>query len=323
MKILIVKIGAIGDLLMSRAMLDVAPEKSEISWLCGKSVTPLVRQFSSVSEIIDLDDLALLSGGRWERLKVLAGIWTRLAGRRFDLVVTAHSDKRYGLLTKTVWAKKRRSFASDRLVRGRFHGNEYARLVHGVDGPHQANLKYRALRVKKPGLLKGGPWVLLFPGGAKNLLRDNALRRWPLEHYVALSRLLKKRGWKLAFAGAESDAWVRPKLLETGALDFLGRFGLDQTLGLCAEAGLVVTHDSGPMHLAAASGTRVIALFGPTHPAEFAAAYENVEVLWGGEDLSCRPCYDGKDFAPCQDNQCLKSLSPKRVMMAIEGKRAQ
>jgi heptosyltransferase-2 len=323
LKILIVKIGAIGDVCMARAMLQAAPPQAEITWLCGNSVAPLVRLFPGRITVMPVDDAALLAGSLLARLGVLAGIWMRLAGKRFDLVATGHSDGRYALLSLTVAAALRRSFATERLVRGRFFGDEYARLIHGLDGPAAPRARYQALAAARPGALKGGRWALLFPGGARNLLRDNALRRWPLEHYAALTGLLKKKGWKVAFAGAESDAWVRPAMLKAGALDLLGRFGLDATLGLCAEASLVVTHDSGPMHLAAASGTRVLALFGPTPPSDFASGYENVEPLWGGADLACRPCYDGKEFAPCTDNRCLGDLAPGAVMRVLGAARAR
>lgn len=68
------------------------------------------------------------------------------------------------------------------------------------------------------------------------------------------------------------------------------------------------------MHLAIASGAKVLALFGPTIPSEKVPVDEKVRVLWGGEHLDCRPCYDGRNYADCDDNQCLKSITVERVL---------
>lgn len=323
MKILVVKIGAIGDVLMARSIPQIAPAGSEITWLCGQSVAPLVRLFPNVGEVLAIDDRRFLGGGLSGRVSGVLAANAKLLGRRFDLVVTGHSDPRYAWLSRAAFARKHRSFAADRLVRGRFHGHEYARLLHGNEGAQAPAFRYQKLKGPRPGLLKGRRKALLFPGGAKNLLRDNALRRWPLPHYAALATLLKRRGWSVAYSGATSDAWVREGMAPSGALDLIGKFELPETLGLCAEADLVVTHDSGPMHLAAASGTRVLALFGPTAPAEFGAAYENVEVLESEKPLACRPCYDGREFAACSDNRCLSEISPAALLRHLETTRAR
>jgi heptosyltransferase II len=45
---------------------------------------------------------------------------------------------------------------------------------------------------------------------------------------------------------------------------------------------------------------------------------EKLRVLWGGEDLACRPCYDGREFAACADNRCMKGISPAQVLAAAE-----
>ena len=318
MRLLIIKLGAIGDVLMARAMLEAVPEGSEVSWVCGKSVAPLVREFEGVTELIEIDDEALLKGGLFARLRVMLGLWMELLGRRFDLIATGHSDRRYGWLSLTASGEKR-SFATQPPRSGRFHGDEYARLLHGIDGPTAPRAKLAPLRKPKPAPKS----ALLFPGGAKNILRDDALRRWPLSHYVDLAQLLLKKGWKVSIAGAESDRWVWQGFEGLKVADRIGAWSLPETLDACAASAAVVTHDSGPLHLALASASRVVALFGPTMPSEKVQVREGVTVLWGGADLACRPCYDGKNYAPCSNNVCLKRVTPGAVMAALEGKRAR
>lgn len=325
MRILFVKLGAMGDVVMARtlpAAVRARYPRARFSWLTGRGLAPLVGRFEGVDELIEADDAALLTGSAWARARELSRLAWRLAGRRFDLVLTGHADARYAALSATVWADRRRSFGPGLPLAGRWHGDEYARLLDGSEGAGQARPRLKALR---PGLdkalaaeLKGKRGVLLFPGGAKNLLRDDALRRWPLAHYAGLARSLRAQRRAVWLGGAASDAWVRPAFKGLGCVDLIGRADLVQTLALCGHAAAVVTHDSGPLHLAQAADARVVALFGPTTPSEKVGPGSRSVVLWGGEDLRCRPCYDGRDYADCSDNRCLAGILPAQALGALK-----
>jgi heptosyltransferase II len=98
-------------------------------------------------------------------------------------------------------------------------------------------------------------------------------------------------------------------------IDFLGTLTLEETLGVLAHASLVISHDTGPLHLARAVRAPTIALFGPTIPRQVLGAIPaNVIVMWGGDHLACRPCYNGRDFALCQNNLCMQDISVAQVI---------
>lgn len=326
MKILIVKISAIGDVVMALSMVDAVRRQdpdARVSWLCGKTVVPLLEAVGTVNEIITVDEAKLLTGNPLAKLKALIDVWKCLLGRSFDLIVTGHSDPRYRLLSLTASGERHISFGRDngRLwpVPGRHHSDEYARLVTNVDGPAALYREGAKLAIQLPEELKTflkvgeSSIVALAPGGAKNVLSDNPQRRWPLDKYVLLAEKLLDMGVQVVVTGSPSDQWICEHFQGVDVLDFVGRTNLPELVGLYGMCDVVVTHDSGPLHLAGLAGAPAVALFGPTNPHEKVPRTSGTRILWGGEELACRPCYDGKTFAPCKNNLCLRGIDVNMV----------
>jgi len=331
MNVLIVKIAAIGDVVMALSMVDAIYKKdsnAKITWLCGKAVEPLLRSLNSINELFVIDESKLLAGNHFEQMSVLLKVWKRLFGRRFDLIVTGNPDPRYRLLSLTTIGKERRSFTRNgtRLwpVKGRYHGSEYIRLITDIDGPDaepgylpRVTLPLRE-EIRSQLNLDSAPRIAIAPGGAKNVLNDSSLRRWPITSYVTLARRFIKDGIQVILTGAVSDEWVREKFSQLPVLDLIGNTTLVDLVGLYELCDLVITHDSSPLHLALLAGTPVVALFGPTNPREFVPRTDLVTILWGGEHLACRPCYDGKTYADCNNNVCMQSISVDMVYKAVK-----
>lgn len=330
---LIVKLGAIGDVAMALPMVTALRAQypgCHIAWLCGAAAHPLLACVGAVDELIDADDRALLAGSRREKAAATIDLWRRLAGRRFDLVLTAHSDPRYRRLTQPVRATVRRALAAGPgnrgIVPGRYHGDEYVRLVTGQDDYRAQSLPPPALDAALSPALRsllaervraGASLVALSPGGARNVARDNPLRRWPLSNYAALARLLDANGFAVALAGSESDAWTRVAFAGLPSIDLIGRTTLPQLVALFRTCAAVVSHDSGPLHLARLAGAPRVALFGPTDPAAFLGDGERAVLLWPGKALPCAPCYDGREFAACADNLCMQRITPEAALDAV------
>jgi heptosyltransferase-2 len=92
------------------------------------------------------------------------------------------------------------------------------------------------------------------------------------------------------------------------------------------EADVVVTHDTGPLHLAGITRTGIVTLFGPTDPHGRLPQRLGTVALWGGEGFSCRPCYDAHGFPDCPSNDCMRQLTPAMVLtevLAMIGDRAR
>jgi heptosyltransferase-2 len=335
-RVLIVRLGAIGDVLMLLpSAYELHRRGARVDWVCGKVVAPLLAMYPWVNRI-EVDDTELYHGGRAGQMRQLAKLWRRLAGRKYDLCAVVQYDKRYRWLAGAVRAEKRIELSHEErgreLLAGRWHANEYARVLGLVgDGFREENV--RLLRpevvpaVAIGELASGGRGrVGMVPAGAKNVLRESALRRWPVENYVALTRELVRRGYEVVLTGSAEDGWVRKDFAELLAgsgggsqvQDWIGRTTLPELVGLYDACDVVVTHDTGCMHVAGISTAKVLAIFGPTEPGSFLPRREGVKALWGGERLACRPCYDGRDFAPCQWNGCVREISVERVVGEME-----
>lgn len=330
---LIVKIGAIGDVIMSIPMIETIRRQNSdahITWICGKSAAAVLRPYP-IEELIIVDEQKLLAGSLAQKLCEILKIWIRLKLASYDVILTAHTDWRYRILSWWCRGKEKRAFSrqGERSwpVPGRHHTDEYIRLVTNQE-------------LKVPFMVQCMPWIdlcasrkdlqidglprdgkkviILAPGGAKNALADDACRRWPLSSYVALAKMLVASSFRIVLIGAASDKWVRDSFSGVEVCDFIGKTKLEELLFLFACADAVVLHDSGPMHLAGLMNIPIFALFGPTNPYEKVPLRDNVFIFWDVKRHPCVPCYDGKTYACCQDNVCLKNIRPERVYHQIK-----
>jgi heptosyltransferase-2 len=329
MKILVVKISAIGDVIMATTMLEAIQNKygdSDITWICGKNVFPILSKYS-IQHLIPINETKVLMGSTVEKIFGVLSLWKQIAGKSYDLLIIAHSDYRYSLLTLPVIAKKRVCFnevdGRKIPIPGRYHGNEYARLITNDENAsmkqwYPLEIPNLNKSIIKNFIGKSRPIIVLAPGGAKNVMRDDILRRWPIEYYVKLAGKLIQTGYTVAITGAFSDKWIEPYFAKLDIISFVGKTNLMETLNIFEQVNMVITHDSGPLHLAILVHANVIGIFGPTMPSEKVPVADNIHVLWNTYQLACCPCYDAKKYADCTDNQCLKKITVEDVLRETE-----
>jgi heptosyltransferase-2 len=323
---LLVKLGAIGDVLMTiPAAYALHQQGVEIDWVCGQGVAPLLSCYPWIRTIV-ADDRALLLGTRTVQVKALASLWRVLVGRQYGICATLYYDARYRWITLPVRAARKVSLSvtdrAETLLPGRHHTDEYARIVLGLeDGERPVGLSPVCpvgLPVSPLARVMGKTRVVLAPAGAKNMMRDDALRRWPADRYVELARALLARGLDVVLVGGPEDRWVVPFFEGVGVTDLIAKLSLVDTVALLDESDVLVTHDTGPLHMGGITKTGIVAVFGPTDPRGRIPQRENVVGIWGGEGFACRPCYDGRDFAPCLSNGCMQQVTVAMVLEQVE-----
>ncbi|MBK8978403.1 MAG: glycosyltransferase family 9 protein [Planctomycetes bacterium] len=154
------------------------------------------------------------------------------------------------------------------------------------------------------------PRVVLHPGASAFA----AFKRWPVWHHAELARRLVAAGVRVAVSQGPGEAELADRVLEAapGALRLDG--AVHGLLGIAAvyrEADCVVAADTGPLHIAAAAGARVVALFGPKDPTLYGPRGVGHTVLF--HDVPCRPCRRRRCVTP----QCVLGLPVDRVEAAV------
>ncbi len=307
-----------------------------VDWVVSDVVAPVLALYPWI-HVLPVDEPRLLRSGLRRRAGGFAALWRTLRFRvrdsgPYDVVATLYYDRRYELLALPVRARRKlrlsrteRNFA---LLPGRHHTDEYARILcDRPDGQAPGQLSpipVPALPPPARSVNSARPRVVMVPAGARNVLRDDALRRWPIELYVTLAEKLLEQGCEVVLAGGPDDLWATPHFAALAAAagpdafaNLIGTLSLVETLALLDSAQVTVAHDTGPLHLAGITSTAIVTIFGPTDPHGRLPQRNNAVALWGGAGFACRPCYDGRDYAPCQHNGCMAQVSPAMVLEQV------
>jgi heptosyltransferase-2 len=196
-------------------------------------------------------------------------------------------------------------------------GDRYARLEVSEDDRRRA----RALLVEA-GIEEPSQAVVFAPGAAYG-----RAKQWLPQRFAELARMLIERGFSIVLVGAGADASACRDVYDSAAsagrpriVDLAGKTDLTALAGLLQQAHAVVANDSGAMHLAAAVGAKVVALFGPTNDRQtspLGAGPDAPAPIVVSTDVWCRPCM----LRECPiDHRCMTGITAQRVFDAVMGR---
>jgi len=251
-----------------------------------------------------------------------------------DLIVDLHASVRTRVLTfrqrAPVLRLRNRRLERERWVR--------ARWTHPQPLPH-ATVRY-AETVGPLGVVPDAPPRVSVPAEAERWAEDalaavvtshatialcpgarHATKRWPEERWCALDERLAGEGLARIVLSTAAEQRDFPKLAARIAADTRARWftePLERVAALLGRAAVAVTHDSGLMHLGAARGIRVVALFGSTSPVlGFTPVGEGHAVLC--RELPCQPCtVHGREACPKGHFRCMTTIEPAEVWARVQ-----
>jgi len=326
LRVLCVRFSSIGDVLLTTPLVRALHRRhpdAELYFVTKRALAPLVVENPNLNRVIELEPN--------QRITDLA---RRLRALRPTHGLDLHGSLRSAalrLLVPCQWsAYSKRKLARTALIAAKI--NIYGKHVPVPERYFEAA---RALDVQPDG---GPPELFLAPAARERIARwlaergldrrpfaalapgaAHATKRWPIRHWVALAEQLRTMGYGLVAVGGPGGG--DPELarqLGPGVHSAAGEFTLQETGACLARAAVVVSGDTGVMHMATAVGTRVVALFGPTvEQFGFFPYGGRAEVL--ERDLGCRPCSAmGTERCPLGHHRCLEEILPEQVAAAVQ-----
>lgn len=327
-KILIIKLCCLGDIIQVTPVLrNLKNSGCEIHYLCVEYVKPLLELVPFVDRIFTID------------LNSITGIFNTLSvlnKENYDLVINLHRDLKSYLFIFFISAKMKAGFKwgwSFLFLNKSFEFNSniheserYLSIIKGLG----FEITDKSTKIKIPDCLDEKIEVLankktgIFPGGGVNPGTIMYTKRWPIKNFIELSEMLIKDGFSVYVFGGLIDkplideikkaVPVVKEIMTTSIRDFVY---------YVSKMDIFIAGDTGPLHIAAATGTKTIGLFGPSSPELVAPLNINSTYIKG--DADCSPCYVPKtvhkrEFLKCKDNMCMKKITPEMVYKTIKSK---
>jgi heptosyltransferase-1 len=336
LKILILKPSSLGDVVHALPVLRLLKlhlPHSEIFWWVESGLAPLLADDPDLTGIFAFERNSWIAPANWPRA------WKSvqaLRRERFDWAIDLQGLARSGLFA---WlanagliigldnpregaregARLYYDVLAPRAAEGTHAVDRYLAVLPQLGVPVHGNFQWLPQRPKIAAQVRekwapgSARWVVLLPGARW----EN--KRWPVESFMEIARRLPTLSpdLKLAILGGNDDRNLGSAIAAANperCLDLTGQTSLQETIEWVRLSELMITNDTGPMHIAAALRKPVVALFGPTNP-DGTGPYGQRQNVIQMRDLPCVPCMKG--YCSYQEPlACLKNISPAMVIDA-------
>jgi heptosyltransferase-2 len=326
-RILVREVNWVGDAVLTLPALEALAGRfppAEITLLARPWVAGLFAGHPAVDRIIEYrtEDAHRGLRGRW----CLAG---ELKGERFDLAVLFPNSMDAALIPWLAGIPRRVGYPTDgrrwllthpvsnRSAAGGHQVERYLAIVRALGGQGTPKLRLpvseEARRrgeefLREQAIAASGPLVALNPGSVYG-----SAKRWPAARFAAVAdALVESRGATILLVGSEGERPVLDQVttrMRRPVVNLGGRTDLLTLVGLLQRVHLLVSNDTGAMHIAAAVGTRVLAVFGPTDAVATGPLGKCVRVI--RVPIPCSPCL----LRECPiDHRCMTGVTVAQVL---------
>jgi lipopolysaccharide heptosyltransferase II len=330
-KTLVIRLSSIGDIVLTSPFLRCFRKKFpdvRLDYVVKKEFAPLLRFNAHISHLYEFD-----SRGGFEALKSLK---KKLRGERYTLIADLHDSVRSRYLRRFLGARYVRKINKRKLARFlliRFKKNIYSGIVP---------VSRRYLETVEPfGITDDGEGPELFipdeilhnvseklsttnPSNRKFIAlcpsAKHFTKRWPKEYFTDLGiHLIRQFGVRvLLLGGPEDHAYnedIRRLISVNDTINLAGNLSLLESAAAMDYCELVISNDTGLMHIAAARRKNLIALFGPTVQELGFFPYGESSHVVEHSNMPCRPCsHIGSNVCPEGHFRCMKELHPDMVL---------
>jgi len=323
-KALVVKPSSLGDVVHSLPFLHSLKKcfpGLRVHWVIAEPLKDLLEGHPLIEKLWVIKKDNWKKPARiFETLSEFKALSKNLKKERFDIAFDLQGLLRSGIIIKSSGAKVRVGFKEAREGGHLF----YTHKVEGGKGIHAVERYLKLAESIAPGVLcqteiefplirakdftpPFKEYAVLAPGARW------ASKRWPAGDFGKLAAMLPL---KSVIIGSNSEKALADEVARTSggnAVSFAGKSGLKELVELIRQARFMVTNDSGPMHIAAALGVPVFAVFGPTDPALTGPYGKGMRVVLR-EKADCAPCRN----RDCPDMKCMRAITPERLLEEIK-----
>jgi ADP-heptose:LPS heptosyltransferase len=327
-RVLVIRAGALGDTAYASSIIE--PLRRDygddvlIDWVAKAGMGRLFAADPRIHRVFELKSRRAplaINRGKWSIIR--AGLRTP-----YDLIVNLELGSIFdGVLRLT---RARRKIGSPYQHFKEPDGQHAVENLHLI---YRSFLSPEAMAHATPSLIGTAPATVreryALPEGYTVLVPSNShhrsapernYRAWPVAHWRDLMQDLAAQGVPAVVIGgaAEQDYFRLLEPLPEGIISLVGRTDFPDLIGLLAGARAVLTTDTGPSHIAAATGTPVYALIGPTdfrRTGPYRTADNEIHII--SANLPCSPCYHSPQFDACPFNRCMHEIRPEQVAAAL------
>jgi len=347
-KILIVRFSSLGDVVLATSLIRWLRQnfpEAELDFLVRQEYAELLHGNPEIDQLIEFD----VEPG----FRSLRQLKIRLKSRNYDVILDIHNNlrSRYlclgwgGFFSGTrILRIQKQQFIRFLLVKfkinlyRRFYGRvipvweKYMRTAKPLVGkPESGDCKPELLLAKDPQIkaekiqsqLLGNKEYITIAPGAKHLTK-----RWPVEYYSEfLERIHRETKVKAVLIGGDDDVEISKQILhhcpDGTSISLAGQLSIQETAAVIKNSRLLITNDSGLMHVADALGVPLIAIFGSTvEELGFFPSGPQATVI-ENSGLSCRPCsHIGRSHCPKEHFRCMQEVTPDIIWHAFQEKMA-
>lgn len=326
-RVLILRCGALGDLVYTTSVIDALRaqygETLIIDFITTPGTAKLFEFDPRVHHVFHL---------KHKKLPIWLSPQKRIIIRAseqnpYDLFINFEMGKQFLSLTKAIQAKHKTGWF--------FSNPDFSNSMHMVD----ISKSFYAPIVESDILINASPriigksfievqntlnlpekFIVLSPSNSHNKKRRLNYRVWPQSHWKSLITLLPPELPIIMVGGKGEEPFFEAiKPYPSHIIDLVGKTSISEMIALISQAKALIVTDTGTAHIASALNTPVFCLIGPT-PANLTGPYQSqtnkVHII--SAHLPCSPCYKSEVMKQCKDNVCMTQITPEMVLKSLK-----
>jgi heptosyltransferase-2 len=327
-KVLVIQTAFLGDLILTLPIIQTIKKNqndSIVDVLCIPYTCSILQNNPYINRTIVFDKHS------HRKYSDIYGLANELKSQKYDYAIIPHRSVRSGMIAMLTRIKHRIGFKKlffDWLYTETF---EYNSEIHEIDknlsllNSFGFKTYYRVPElfpsngdIFKVNILLGkidcDKMICIAPGSKWNT------KKWTKENYSLLCEKLILNGYNVILIGGKDDT-VECEYIESHnekVFNLCGLLTINETAVVIKRASLLISNDSAPVHIASATGTAVIDIYGPTNPEIGFYPISDKSICIQNENLNCRPCaIHGGKACPTASFDCMNSITPKIVFNKV------